>query len=165
MIGGCGTGVGEGSKFSDSLVDSASSCAGSMTSGCDVCGISRFGSGSTSSASASGSTSGSASALFALVVRMVLAFLEFVRLTRPPAAFRFAFVAVDAADIFDMTEMVLVSIDSSRSGMSVMLSPSDCIDMLDCVERRVEAFDVREAFEALPFLAFGRFEGAVVPAK
>ena len=42
-------------------------------------------------------------------------------------------MAVDAVDIFDTIEVVLVSIDSSRSGMSVMLgaSLSDMIDMFD----------------------------------
>ena len=83
-------------------------------------------------------------------------------------------MAVDALDIFDTIEVVLVSIDSSRSGMSVMLgaSLSDSIDMFDCedsrfdrVDSRVEAFDVRADLEARPFFALGLLEGAVVPAK
>ena len=83
-------------------------------------------------------------------------------------------MAVDAVDMFDITDVVLVSIDSSRSGMSVMLgaSLSDSIDTFDCVESRfdrvdslVDAFEVRADLEARPFFALGLFEGAVVPAK
>ena len=95
-----------------------------------------------------------------------MAFLDFLPLVRPQAAFRLAFdVAVDAVDIDDRTDVMLVSIDSSKSGMSVMPSPSDCTETLDCVDSRVDALDVLEAFDARPFFAFGRFEGAVVPAK
>jgi hypothetical protein len=84
-----------------------------------------------------------------------------------PVPFRLPFVvAVDAVDIVDITDVVLVSIDSSRSGISSMLGPSESIVVLfDCVDKRVEAFDVREDLDARPFFAFGRFEGAVVPAK
>ena len=75
-------------------------------------------------------------------------------------------VAVETVDIVDMTETPLVSIESSKSGMSLKLGISDIIvSLTDWVDRRVEAFDVREDLEARPFLARGRFEGAVVPAK
>ena len=166
-MGGSGTGVGEEGRsiVSSSCSRSASGSGSSNTgSGCDVCGISI--SGRISSASASGSSSCSGSAFFARVDLVVLAFFDLVLLARPAPAFRLALlVAVDAVDIVDITDMVLVSIDSSKSGMSVMLRPSDCVDMLDWVDNRVEAFDVLDAFDVRPFLAFGRLEGAVVPAK
>ena len=128
----------------------------------------------TSSGSGSCSGSGSGSAFFPLVDLAVFAFFDLEAL-RPPAAFRLPlFLAVDAVDMFDRTEVVLVSIDSSRSGMSVMLgaSLSDRIDTFDWVESRfdrvdslVDALEVRADLEARPFFAFGLFEGAVVPAK
>ncbi len=76
--------------------------------------------------------------------------------------------------MLDAIEVVLVSIDSSRSGISVMLgaSPSDSTDIFDCVDNRfdrvdsrVEAFEVRADLDARPFFALGLLEGAVVPAK
>jgi hypothetical protein len=121
-------------------------------------------SAASTSINSSGSGSGSA---FGLVDRVVFVFFDLMAL-RPPAVFLFPLlVAVDAVDMLDASEVVLVSMDSSRSGMSVMLgaSLSDSIDMFDCVDSLVEAFDVRADLEALPFFAFGLFEGAVVPAK
>lgn len=137
--------------------------------------ISSTGSGSGSGAgittTSSDSGSGSACAFFVLVDRVVFAFFDFA-VFLPPAAFLLPlFVAVDATDIFDFTEIPLVSIDSSRSGMSVILgaSISDCMVMSDCVDSRVDvlvdALEVLADFEARPFFAFGLFEGAVVPAK
>jgi hypothetical protein len=117
--------------------------------------------------SGSSDGSGSGSGFFALVDLVVFAFLDLVVL-RPPVAFLFPlFVAVEVVDIVDLTDVVLVSIDSSRSGMSIILggSMSDCVDMFDCVDNRVDTFDVLDAFEALPFFAFGLLDGAVVPAK
>lgn len=105
-----------------------------------------------STASGSGTGSGSGS-IFAFFERLDLA---------PPAAFLFDLLAVDAFDIFDAIEVELVSMESSRSGIS---SPRVT---LDCVDRRVEALEDRETLDdrdALPCLAFGRLEGAVVPAK
>ena len=120
------------------------------------------------------SSSGSGSAFFPLVDFVVFAFFDLVAF-RPPAAFRFPlFVPVDIVDMFDTIDVVLVSIDSSRSGISVMLgaSSSDCVDIFDCVDNRldlvdsrVDAFEVRADLEARPFFALGLFEGAVVPAK
>lgn len=75
-------------------------------------------------------------------------------------------VAVDAVDMVVMTETPLVSIDSSRSGMSLRLGSSDIIvSFVDWVDMRVEALEVRDDLEARPFFALGRLEGAVVPAK
>lgn len=74
-------------------------------------------------------------------------------------------MAVEAIDIVDMTDMVLVSIDSSSSGISLALGASESIVVFDCVDSRVEAFEVRDGLDARPFFAFGRFDGAVVPAK
>lgn len=64
--------------------------------------------------------------------------------------------------MFDARDVVLVSIESSRSGMS------DCVDICDWVDSLVDALEVLEAFDerdVRPFLAFGRLDGAVVPAK
>jgi hypothetical protein len=80
----------------------------------------------------------------------------------PVAAFLFALLVLEAFDTFEAIEVVETSMDSSRSGMS------DCIDSCDWVDSLVEAFDVLDALDerdARPFFAFGRFEGAVVPAK
>ena len=133
---------------------------------------SSFGAGMTTTSSSSTSCSGCA--FFPLVDLVVFAFFDFAAF-RPPAAFLFPlFVPVEIVDIFDAIDVVLVSIDSSRSGMSIMLgaSDSDSTDTFDCVEsrvdrvdNRVEAFEVRAAFEARPFFALGLFAGAVVPAN
>jgi len=114
----------------------------------------------------SGSGSGSVSSFWDFTDRTVFALFDFVAFPLPPAPFRLPFVvAVEAVDIVDITDIVLVSIDSSRSGISFVLGPWESIVVFDWVDNRVEAFDVREAFEARPFFAFGRFVGAVVPAK
>lgn len=75
-------------------------------------------------------------------------------------------VAVDAVDMIDWMETPLVSIDSSRSGMSLVLGASErMVALTDCVDNLVDAFDVREDLDARPFFALGRFVGGVVPAK
>lgn len=111
-------------------------------------------------------SSGSTGCFLDFVARV--AFVRFVLL-----AFGFAaafllplVVAVEAVDIMDWTETPLVSIDSSRSGISLMLGASESIVALtDCVDSLVEALDVRDDLDARPFFARGRFVGAVVPAK
>lgn len=63
--------------------------------------------------------------------------------------------------MLDAKEVLLTSIESSRSGIS-------CVVTCDCVDNLVDAFDVREALderEVRPFFALDRFEGAVEPAK
>jgi hypothetical protein len=171
----CFLGVGEGtsaviesffSRGDASIIGwgSSISSAGSGTG-------SGSGAATTTTSSASGSGSGSGCAFFPLVDLVVFAFLDLVAFF-PPAAFRLPLlVAVDATDMFDWTDTVLVSIDSSKSGIStaVEASASDWIDMFDCIDRRVEALvdalDVLADFEARPFFAFGLFAGALVPAN
>ncbi len=141
-------------------------CGGKVAVGVDICsgsGSSPISVGISGSRDTSGSTSGSGSAFFAFVDRAVLVRFDLVVFGLPPAPFLLPFpVAVEAVD---MTDIVLVSIDSSRSGISIILGASENMVVFDWVDNRVEAFDVRDAFEARPFFAFGLFAGAVDPAK
>lgn len=117
------------------------------------------------SSDSSGST-GSTGCFLDFVARV--AFVRFVLVAFGfPAAFLLPLVvAVEAVDIMDWIETPLVSMDSSRSGISLMLGASESIVALtDCVDSLVEAFDVRDDLDARPFFARGRFVGAVVPAK
>jgi len=78
------------------------------------------------STSSAGSGPGTGSSVFSFIDRVVFARFDFAVFARPPAPFRLPFVvAVDAVDI------VLVSMDSSRSGISMMLGASESIVVLE----------------------------------
>jgi hypothetical protein len=141
-----GLGVGLGSTWLDRTVDATSTVS--------ICADRSSG----SSISSTGSDSGSV--FFAFVDLVVLARFGFVVLAAP---FRLAFVV--AVEAVDMTDIVLTSIDSSISGMSIILPVSESIVVLDWVDNRLDAFEVRDALEARPFFALGRLDGAVLPAK
>lgn len=70
--------------------------------------------GSNSSGSGAGSSTGSASSSTCM---LTLAFFVRVALVLP-VAFRFVLLVVEALDMFDASDVVLVSIESSRSGIS-----------------------------------------------
>ena len=153
--GGLGAGLGRVCGI-DAIIGAAAATV------CCV-GVSSESASAVSPGVASGSIS--ASAFFDLVDFVVLARFDLADLAFPPAPFRFPFV-VDAVDIVDRTDVVLVSIDSSRSGISVMLVVSESmVAFCDCVDNRDEARDVLDVLDARPFFALGRFDGAVVPAK
>ncbi len=157
----------------DPVVGATGAATTSWTISAGLCSSS-----STCTSGCSSNSSGSGPAFFAFVfLFVVLARFVFVvfALAPAPAPFLFPFaVAVDAVDMVDMTDTALVSIDSSRSGMSRMLGSAAAADSIvvlsptDCVDRRaVDALEVRDALDerAPPFFARGRFDGAVVPAK
>lgn len=166
MAGMVGVGGSGGPVASSGLKGiGVSSTINSLTVDCSITCDARAGSSMNSgytmlstSVSCDGCVSGSTSLIFFDLVVLARFDLEVLLFVAP--AFRFPLLV--AVDILDITEMLLVSIDSSRSGI---LGASDCMVIADCVDSLVETLDVREAREARPFLAFGLLDGAVLPAK
>lgn len=100
-----GLGVGLGGACCDASVDATSTAVSAR--------------GFSVSSSASSTVSGS-SATFLLAALVVFARFDFVVFAVP---FRFPFVV--AVEAVDMTDIVLASMDSSKSGMSIMLAASE----------------------------------------